>query len=164
MDAPRNAKIGERRVDVRSGYMKVKTERGWKLEHRVVMAEARGRDLRPGEQVHHLNGVKVDNRLANLELWSSAQPPGQRIEDKLWWAQGLIDTYGDEYSAPVPMGERQYAVHMAESTLTEMVNLAASGNRFMRTMMANTVKEAMRELRFNLGIIPDGKPKLRLVK
>ena len=56
---------------------------GYVLEHIVVMEEMIGRELLPGERVHHRNGVRSDNRPSNLELWDSNHCPGQRHTERI---------------------------------------------------------------------------------
>lgn len=67
------------------GYVVLRGMAGHPFEHTVVMAAKLGRSLLPHENVHHLNGDRQDNRPENLELWSRAQPPGQRVSDKVAW-------------------------------------------------------------------------------
>jgi hypothetical protein len=47
-------------------------------------------------KVHRKNGDKLDNRIKNLELWSTSQPSGQRVEDKLAWAREFVARYESE--------------------------------------------------------------------
>ena len=63
------------------------------LEHRYVMEQSIGRPLLPEETVHHINGVRDDNRLENLELFSSRHGPGQRVRDKIDFAVEMIALY-----------------------------------------------------------------------
>ena len=86
-----------------SGYMESQRtnpetkKKEHRLQHRVVMENHVGRKLVKGENVHHLNGNRSDNRISNLEIWNTSQPPGQRIADKLKWAQEIISLYGGEH-------------------------------------------------------------------
>lgn len=66
------------------------------VEHRYVMQTYLNRPLRSEENVHHRNGVRSDNRLENLELWTRSQPQGKRISDLMEWARWILETYADE--------------------------------------------------------------------
>lgn len=86
----------------KNGYLVTKEKGKLVYMHRKVMSEYLGRPLLPHENVHHLNGDRGDCRIENLQLWSKAQPSGQRVIDKIKYCMEFPKQYGIKIEVPLP--------------------------------------------------------------
>lgn len=99
----------DRYVDA-NGYVRVRDRNHPKAskfgrhvrEHVLVMENIIGRFLLPGENVHHKNGIRSDNRGDNLELWVKPQAAGQRIDDLISF---IVDNYFDVVKSKMEVRE-----------------------------------------------------------
>lgn len=91
----------------KSGYRMIRRldhpaqQNGYVQEHRLVMEDHLGRHLTENETVHHKNGIRTDNRIENLELWSKAHSYGQRVSDLVEWAERVLCEYAPEKLNPI---------------------------------------------------------------
>jgi hypothetical protein len=72
------------------GHPRARPKSPYVFEHILVMEHELGRYLLPHESVHHLNGLRDDNRPENLELWVRPQPAGIRASDAVAWAREIL--------------------------------------------------------------------------
>lgn len=56
-------------VEHKRGYNK----KGNAKQHRIIMEEHLGRKLNSNEIVHHINGIKTDNRIENLQVMKRSE-------------------------------------------------------------------------------------------
>jgi hypothetical protein len=63
------------------------------LHHRYVMEQHLDRELLRHEVIHHLNGDKTDNRIENLELFTTHHGEGARVTDKVSHAIDILRLY-----------------------------------------------------------------------
>ena len=77
------------------GYVKIKNPsgRGRIFEHRLVIEQELNRKLKSSEQAHHINEIKMDNRIENLMLFSglSSHKRYHKNPDKVKPSEILFD-------------------------------------------------------------------------
>ncbi|MFY8160238.1 MAG: HNH endonuclease signature motif containing protein [Candidatus Kapaibacteriota bacterium] len=58
----------------KDGYIGINVGKGkYRLEHDIIIEKHIGRRIIKGEDVHHINGIRTDNRIENLQLCTKSE-------------------------------------------------------------------------------------------
>ena len=63
-----------------AGYRRIYINGKQVFEHRHIMSVYLGRPLHKKEEIHHINGDKLDNRIENLEILSKSEHTKKHFE------------------------------------------------------------------------------------
>lgn len=67
-------------VHKETGYHYVRVNKKIVLYHRALIERHIGRNLKSNEHVHHMNGIRNDNRLENLVIVSNKNHPTETLK------------------------------------------------------------------------------------
>lgn len=66
----------------KNGYITISIGNVKYYKHRLIMEEHLGRKLKKNEVVHHINGIKTDNRIENLQVVNSKEHTRLHAKEK----------------------------------------------------------------------------------
>ena len=92
------------------------------MVHRMVW-EAFNGTIPPGQVINHLNGIKSDNRLINLEICTRQENTQHAIRT------GLFKPTGPHGGGPVLFGENNPSARLTIKTVKKIQGLGYAGTR-----------------------------------
>lgn len=92
-----NSMNAKHKVYMENGYLvehkKGYNKKGNVKQHRRIMEEYLGRPLNPDEIVHHINGIKTDNRIENLQVMTWSEHSSMHRKEEIANGKHLFGGY-----------------------------------------------------------------------
>ena len=67
------------------GYLRININGKRILHHRYIIEQHIGRKLKKKERIHHINGIKTDNRIENLKLFKNHSKHMKNSHSVMWY-------------------------------------------------------------------------------
>lgn len=83
------------------GYVRININGKRILYHRYIMEQYLGRQLTKDERIHHINGIKTDNRIENLELIKNQSEHMKNHHTDKWKTRKISPEYTAEEIAEI---------------------------------------------------------------
>jgi hypothetical protein len=121
-----------------NGYVYVRKDGCYQLEHRVIMAEHLGRSLSRDEVVHHIDGNRQNNALENLELTINGVHVTQHLkrerqEGRVRHGRGHVtltcEQCGKVYTVTYSRGHRQVHHFCSQSCHYSAMRMVSATNQ-----------------------------------
>jgi hypothetical protein len=88
----RNLKKGQPCIS-KSGYFRINIDGKRVLQHRYIMEQFLKRKLKRKETIHHINHIKTDNRIENLELLKNESEHMKKYHNDKWKTRKISPPY-----------------------------------------------------------------------
>jgi hypothetical protein len=114
------------RAEEYNGYPLAVGSNGYKtVEHRIVMETYLGRELERGEVVHHINHIRCDPRIENLELMTRGEHSSPDL--KIDWIDVNSNTPRPKNVVVMVNGKIRHAKFIREFWEYDMCRLPVTG-------------------------------------
>lgn len=135
---PRPKTIGARKL-MKNGYIRIQTEHGYQYEHRYVWEQVNG-PIPSGCIIHHIDGNKTNNNIANLQLMTKKEHDSSESNSRwLDVKQGNRPPVFIPHKINLPVDEVVNTIHRTGSLRKTAAHFRCTKGAIIRVLNENNI-------------------------